>query len=160
MLNIDLTFFWTAVNLLILYLFANKFLFKRVGSFMEQRSASITSDIKKGEDLKAEGEEFRKKHETLLNETLSERNQILDEAHQKAVKEYENILAEAKKEAARIIVDAQEAAEREREKKLISLKNEVASMALVAASKVIEVNMDNDKNRALIESFLEREEAV
>lgn len=160
MLNIDFTFLWTAVNLIVLYLVLRKVLFKRVGDFMEQRSADITADIEKGEALKAEGEAFHKEQAAMLESAVDERKLMVQEARQKATKEYDSILADAKKEAARILANAHEEAEREHAMMLAQMKDEVVSLALAAASKIIEANMDTERNRVLVEDFLEKEEVA
>lgn len=160
MFDIDFTFLWTAVNLLIIYLVVNKFLFKRLGASMEKRSESIAADIEKGRQLKEEGEEFKRQYEDMLGEAAEKRREIINEATQKAAKEYENIISNAKKEAARITSEARAEADSEREKALELLRLEAASLAISAASKIIEENMDSEKNRELVSRFLSKEEAA
>jgi F-type H+-transporting ATPase subunit b len=47
--------------------------------------------------------------------------------------------------------------EREREQMLKDIKGQVAGLALAAASKVIDANMDNERNRALVDKFIDEE---
>ena len=155
MLNIDLTFVWTAINLIVLYLFLRKFLFGRVTKFMDARTARIEADMEKGARDKAEGAAFRTEYEGLMREAATERARTLDAARQKAAAHYTQAVAEAKAEANRLVAAAGAEAEREREKALAQMRSEVASLALMAATKVMEANMDNQKNRQLVDTLLD-----
>lgn len=157
MLDINFTFLWTALNLVVLYLFLNKFLFKRVGEYMEKRTKEIEENIKKAESMKAEGEEYKAEQQKLLDTAVEKRGEILAEAREKATKDYDEIIKTAKGESARILTTAHDAIERDRNQAMLGMRNEVVSIALSAASKVIEANMDTEKNRKLIDEFLDKE---
>jgi F-type H+-transporting ATPase subunit b len=160
MLDIDFTFAFTAINLIVLYLFLRKFLFRRVGDYMENRARLIAEDIQKGETLKAEGEDFRAEQERTLAAAAADCRALLRTSRDEAIKKGEEIITDARNEAARILAQAREEARRERERLVADLRTEVASLALAAATKVVEENMDNAKNRRLIEEFLDREGAA
>ncbi len=157
MLDIDFTFLWTAINLVVLYLILNKVLFKKIGNYMNERSKSIEENMSKGEATKAEGEEYRKEQMKLRNDAVDERKEIISDAKIKAQKEADAIVTDARKEASTLISLAHDEIARERQRSMRELRNEVASLALAAASKVIEANMDSEKNRKLIDEFLNKE---
>ena len=48
----------------------------------------------------------------------------------------------------------------QREEMYRNLRNEIVSLALSSASKVIEANMDNKANRALVDKFIKEEGAA
>jgi F-type H+-transporting ATPase subunit b len=160
MLEIDFTFMWTAINLVILYLFLKKFLFGRIGTYMEDRAKAIDDDMTRGREMKAEGEAIRDEQRGLMEAAAGKRREIIEEAREKASKEYDAIIAKAKIEAAHITKAAREEAGREREQMLTRLRGDVASLALAAASKVIEENMDNEKNRRLVSEYLDKRDAA
>jgi F-type H+-transporting ATPase subunit b len=154
MFNIDFTFLFTAINLGIIYFFVKKFLFGRLGGFMDERAASIAADIEKGERLIKEGEEMRRRQEEILAEAYDERRKIIDEAKLSASAEYDAIIADAKKDAARIILEARETGSRERAALHKELRQSIASLAVSAASKIIEANMDDERTRKLADDFI------
>ena len=160
MFNIDFTFLFTAINLLILYLVVKKLLFKKLGAFMSERSGAIADDIEKAAALKAEGEGFQAQRQELLAASYDERKSILEEARQQAAKEYDAVVKKAKSDAERIVAEAREETERERDRLKKDLKREIAALVIAASSKVIKANMDNDKNRALVDQFLMDEGAA
>ena len=160
MLSIDFTFLFAAINLLVLYFFVNKFLFKRLGGFMEARSESIAADIEKGRELKAEGEAYRLKYEQILREGAEEGRRIVAEARDRGEKEYSEILARAKHEAERLLAKAKEEERIRQEQMAARLKTDVAELSIVVASKIIEANMDNETNREMVKRFLDKEAAA
>ena len=160
MFGIDFTFLFTALNLLILYLVIRKFLWGRLGGFMTDRSKAIADDIEKGETLKAEGERYRDERQELLSSAYDEKKIILEDAKRQASSEYDAAVNKAKQDAGRILAEAKNEAERERERLIRELKREVAALAIAAAAKVVRANMDNEKNRALVDEFLSDEGAA
>jgi F-type H+-transporting ATPase subunit b len=160
MFSVDFTFVWTAVNLALVYFVVNKFLFKRLGAFMKSRAEGIAAEIKKGEDLAAQGEQALADAGKELSKAGEERKEILDDARKKANEEHDAIVEQAKKEAHGIVETAREQCERERVQMLDALRREVAALAVAAATKVIESNMDTAKNRELVSRFLDEEGAA
>ena len=160
MFNIDFTFLFAVINLLVLYFFVNKFLFKRLGGFMEARSESIASDIEKGRELKTAGETYRLKYEQMIREGEVEGRRIVTEARDMAEKEYAEILARAKKEAEWLLSKAKEEEQLHQEKLAARLKTDVAELSIIVASKIIESNMDSETNRELVKKFLDKEVAA
>jgi len=160
MFNIDFTFLFTAINLLILYIVVRKLLFGKLGAFMGERSGAIASDIEKAEALRLEAEAMQKEQKEHLDASYDERKKIIEEARQQAAKEYDTVVRMAKKEADRIVADARNETERERDRLRKELKREMASLVIAASSKVIRANMDNDRNRALIDEFISDEGAA
>ena len=155
MLSIDLTFLWTAINLVVLFLFLRKFLFGRVTKFMDDRNAAIEADLKKGADAKAEGEQYKEEYNALVKDAAAERAHTMEVARLRAAAHYDKAVLDARAEAARIVAEASEQAQTEREKAMASMRDDVASLALAAASKVLQANMDTQKNRQLVNEMLD-----
>lgn len=160
MLDIDFTFLFTLINLGILYFFVKKFLFSRLGEFMNKRSADIKASIIQGQELKAEGENYKNQYKEILDQANEERREILESARKKAAREYDEVMARAKTESNRILQGAQKEAQQEYQRLLEGARTEIAALAISAASKVIEQNMDSDKNHELVQHFLDKEASV
>jgi len=155
MLNFGPTFIWTIVNLIVLYIVLKKLFFKPVTQFMENRTNSIRSDLEKAEEARAYVAEFKQKQEEELKAARQEADKILSNARSRAQVEYDAIISAAREEAEAIMMKAREELELERQQMISSVKNEVATLALAAASKVIQANMDTETNRALVNKFID-----
>lgn len=154
------TFIFALINLGILYFALKKLLFKPVTEFMENRTKSIENSIQTAEQKNADADKLKKEYEEQLLSAREQANSIVKEAREKAAREYESSLAQAKTDSQDLINRAKADIENERQQMIKEIRNEVVSLALAAASKVIEANMDNDKNKTLVEKFIDEEGAA
>lgn len=154
------TFIFAIINLGILYLVLKKLLFVPVTRFMENRTKSIENSIQTAEQKLLEAEELKKAYENQLSKAKEQADILLNEARDRASREYESLIAQAKEESQALIDSTRTDIANERQQMLKEVRNEVASLALAAATKVIEANMDNEKNRSLVEKFIDEEGAA
>ena len=89
-----------------------------------------------------------------LNKAREEGKKITEEKKRKAEEIYDEIVLEAKNEANTIIERAKVEINREREKVEYQLKKEAIDLALELSTKVIEKNIDKEKNKELIDEFI------
>jgi F-type H+-transporting ATPase subunit b len=150
-------FLIVALNLIVLYLFLKRILFKPVTKFMEDRTKSIKDSIDNAEKAKVDAADLRQQYELKLRIAKDEAEKIISDSNVRANKEYDSILNTAKQDAQGVMTKAREEIERERVHMLKEIKNQVASLALAAATKVIEANMDTVSNRALVDKFIDEE---
>ena len=151
----EFKFIIVALNLIILYIVMKKLLFKPVTRFMENRTKSIKDSIDNAEKAKIEAFELKAKYEHRLKSAKSDGDKIVEEARIKAEKEYERIVITAKQESENILKKTREEIYRERVQALKEIRSQVASLALAAASKVIEANMDTESNRVFVNKFID-----
>lgn len=143
-----------AINLLILYMIYKRFVFKPVTEFMENRTRSIRESIEEAERNKLEAAGLKKTYEDHISEIEEEAQRVLGEARADAYKEVNSIIEAAKLEAESIKAAARKEMEQERVQMLKEIRSEVAELALAAASKVIEANMDTPVNRVIVDRFI------
>lgn len=154
MLNLDWNIVWTFVNIIVLYLLLQLFLFKPVNRMMEKRSAAIAASVEEANTKNAEAEEKRIEYERVLQRAKDESIEILQQARQTAAAQSERILAEAQRQAEACLEDARKTAELEREKSIQSASAEIAGLAMMAAARVIEEKADSDTDKIMVEKFL------
>ena len=151
--------FWTMLfawcNLLILYLFLKKFLFKPVKKMIDSRQEEVDSMYSSAEEKCKEAEELKKEYEKRLSEAKEESEEILKSAHRRAALKEEEIINDAKAEAARVLERADEKIELERKKILNEVKDEDSGHAVGIASAVIGRDVTEDEHRELIDSFID-----
>jgi F-type H+-transporting ATPase subunit b len=67
----------------------------------------------------------------------------------------QDLIEQTRQEQQTMLERARGEIQSEKERALAQLRREAVNLAITGASKVIEENLDNDKNRKLVESFLE-----
>lgn len=146
--------FITIANTLVLFLILKKVLFKPVMKIMDEREADIKSDIEQGKKAKEEGLKFKSEYETKVVAARDEGQQIVEMAKRRAEEKSSEIIASAKREAENIKTKASADIEKERQQAYNDVKGEISSIALLAASKVIEKDIDKSKHEELIDEFI------
>ncbi len=148
-------FLFTIINLLVLYLILKKILFKPVTEFMEKRANNIREMFENAQSSKEQAESMKAELKQQLDKAIEEADKIVNEARAKAEKQYEEILNKAKEDAKAMLEKARKETEIERKSMMEELKGQIAGIALTAASKVIQKNMDTEANKKLVEQFID-----
>ena len=150
--------FWTMIfawcNLLVLYWFLRKLLFKPVKNMIDSRQQEIDGMYSDAEKLRADTEAMKADYEEKLSRAKEESEEILKNAVRRAQLREEEILREANDKAARVMKRAEEQVEMEKKRAINEVKNEVSDMAIGIASAVIERDIDRKEHEALIDEFI------
>ena len=155
--------FWSifeaVANVLILFVLLRIFLFKPINKMRDERTRTIQDNLDSAEKAKTEAEELRQQYEDSISEAKEKANEIIMKAHEDAENERTAIIRKSQEEAEKIVADADKTIENERKRVLRQAQSEIADLAIEAASKIIGENVDDEKNRRLVDKFLSEEEA-
>ena len=151
--------FWTMIfawcNLLILYFFLKKLLFKPVKNMIDSRQKEVDDMYSSAE----EAEKNAKAHEAEYTEKLAAANaegeEIIRTAQRRAILREEEIIKEAEATAERIIERAGEEIALERRRAVNEIKDEVSAMAIGIAEAVIKRDISAEEHKDLIDSFID-----
>lgn len=147
-----------AVNFGLLALILSLALFKPMMAKLRERAARI----QEGLDDAAQAELALGNAETRANEELDrarrEAREIVEQATHRGEQQRQEILAAARQEAHELMDRAAHQAERDEINLRASLRNEMIDLALAAASRLVERDLDDDKHRQLIDQFIDHAE--
>ena len=152
------TMLFAWANLLILYLFLKKLLFKPVKNMIDSRQKEIDDMYSDADSSREAASVLKSEYEQKLEKANEESEQILKSAVRKAQLREEEIIAEANGKAARILERAEEQVEMEKKKAINDIKDEVSGMAISIASAVIERDVKTNMGRLFL-CFPRRSEA-
>nr|WP_243167384.1 MULTISPECIES: F0F1 ATP synthase subunit B [Anaerostipes] len=145
---------WTFVNLIVFFIILKKLLFQPVMGMIEKREQMISGQIEDAEQKNTQAGLLKERYEAELKNANQEAARIVKTAKERGKEEYEKILRDADAEASKIIADARKTIETEREKAVQGIQNEIAQVAIAAASKVIQENVDQASNEKILDDFL------
>ena len=143
------------INTIILFWILKKILFKPVLDIIDARENAIKADIATGEQAKNEGLALKAEYEQKLSVAKNEGQEIIKQATLRAEQKSEEIISTAKAEAINIKDKANRDIAQEKEKVMNELKNDISNIAILAASKVIEKDIDQAKHEEMINKFIE-----
>lgn len=159
MLKIDWNILFNIINVFVLYLLMKKFLFGPVTSIIEKRTKSIETSLENADNKNNEALKLKQEYEKALKDAEMKATDIIKEARQRALEEHEKQLKAAKEEAAIMMDEANKSIELERKLSLQRIQTEIAGIAIAAAAKLIQKNMDEGTNKQIINDFLAEEGA-
>ena len=146
---------FTFLNLIVLFLFFKFFLFKPVNRILEERQKMIEDDLEAADQKKQEAEQMKAEYQDALSKAEDETVHMMKEAKERAKIEYNKQVEASRTEAARIMEEANRAIELEKKKSMEQAQSEIAGIALMAAQKVIQKNVDEEDNKKLVGDFLQ-----
>lgn len=145
MLNLDpWNILFTVINLLIFFLIIKFFLLKPIKKVMDEREQMIKDDFDSAHKTKKEAEELKAEYENDLKTAKDKATQITAEAKKTAELQKNRIIDNANKQAKQIVDKAQKDASLEYDRTMAVLESEIASLALVAAEKVVKTGSSYD----------------
>ena len=143
------------INTIILFWILKRILFKPVLNIIDAREEGIKNDIATGEKAKNEGLALKEQYEQKLLVSKNEGQEIIKQATLRAEEKSAEIISTAKEEASTIKERASKDIAQEKEKAMNELRTEISAMAILAASKVIEKDIDQSKHEEMINKFIE-----
>lgn len=142
------------VNTFLLFVVLKKLLFKPVLGIIEAREKEIKTNLEQGERAKTEGLALKKEYEEKVTSAKVEGQEIIKQATLRAEQKSEDIVSTAKQEVLNLKEKASKDVEQERQKVMNEIQSEISDIALLAASKVIEKDLDKSKHEELINNFI------
>ena len=139
------TIIFTIINLLILYVVLKKVLFGRVNQVLKERQELIHENLSGAEEKNAQADARKAEYEAKLAQARAEADGIVSQAQARGAQEYQAIISQAQ---------AQAQNRADREEMLRSARREVAQLAVMAAAKVAQRELDAQSDREAAEQFL------
>jgi F-type H+-transporting ATPase subunit b len=146
---------WGAIGFLVVF----GFLFWKgvpaIKKTMDERTEKIRADIEGAESTKAEADKVLEQYHAQLADARNEAARILEEARQDADAVKAERVAAIEPELAEMRQRATAEIEASKAQALSELRGEITAIALGAAEKVVERNLDDATNRALVDSYID-----
>lgn len=154
--------FWvivSAINFIVFLILIWTFAFKPVSAMLEDRRARIEQGLKDAEQARNDRENAEKERLATLAEARREANEILARAQKVAQEVRDSDLAATRQELERLRTAATAEIEAEKTRAITEVRAQVADLALLAASKVVGETMTDERQRRLVEEFIETQAA-
>lgn len=139
----------------ILFLVLRHFLFDPVTKILNSRSEKIVGNLEESTAEKREAEAIKAEYLLKLEDAKGEAREIVETAKTRSEQIREEILEEAKVEAKKVSERAMNDIEREKQKMIVDLRSEVVEIAMLAATKVIEKDLDPNTHKTMINKFID-----
>jgi len=147
--------FWTLIIFGILYFMLQKWAFPAIFGAVEKREKALEDAIAGAKHDREEAQKLLDGQRRQIEGARDEAQKLIADGRLVAEKMRNDLLEQTRQEQQAILERARREIETEKERAVAQLRREAVNLAIAGASKVIEENLDNSKNRQLVESFLE-----
>jgi F-type H+-transporting ATPase subunit b len=149
------TFFFTFVNIGILFFILRAILFKPVSKFMEDRAKKIRDTIDQAEKDKNQAKQLLEQYERQLKNAEAEAETIIRAARESAQRESDRIVAEGKAAVETLVANTRRQLEAERQAELAHFRTEAAALVVMASSRLVTRDLSQEDNRHYAGMLLE-----
>lgn len=150
--NWTLVFMWLTV--ITLYFIMKRFFFEKVHNFMEARTNQVKESFENADHVNLLAEEKLDTYNKKLAEIEGEGREIIKNAKVQADMQAKSILDDAGKRAHQIIRQAEEEIEKKRLQAISDMRTQIADLAMLAAEKVLEQQLDDYRQDELIDHII------
>ena len=151
--NWTLVFIWLTV--ITLYFIMKHFFFEKVHNFMVSRENAVKESFENAEQVNLLANEKMDKYDKKIAELESEGREIIRNAKIKADQRAESIIDETNVKVEQMLKRAQEEIDREKAKAIVEMREQIAAMAIFAAEKIIERQLDMSGQEELLAGILD-----
>lgn len=145
---------WTIIIFFILLFVLRKLAWGPLLKALNSREESIKSAIENAEKLNKEAEQLMEENKKNLNEANAKSMSIINEGKDMANKVREEIINKANEDSRKLIEQAKEEIGQQKDAALSEIKDEISNIAIKAAEKIINENLDSKKQKKIVDDFL------
>jgi F-type H+-transporting ATPase subunit b len=140
--------------LLIVFPLIKMFFTDPLSEAIGERNTNLEQTFSEAESLRAEMTKMRSEYEARLVAAEASAREHIEAQIKEAQKLRQTLMNEAATRADAMIDKAQQEIASERERILTGLRTQVVELSLVAAERIVGENMDNERNRRLVDEFV------
>jgi len=141
-------------NIILLTLLLVYILYKPVKKFMAGRTRRIQGEIEAARSERERAQELKEQYENMLAGIEKEREEILLQAHKKAMERSDQLLFDARRETEAMYTRALAELETERKNQEDEMKKQMIEISILMASRFVEVSIDRETQDRFIDEAL------
>lgn len=154
-LNPGMTF-WTIVTFVVVLVVLRLTAWKPILSMIEERERTIGDALESAKKEREEAERLLAEQKDAIANARREAAELIRKNQADVEAAREAALERAKADAEKLLADAQRSIAAERAKAVSEIRGMAVDLAIQAAGKLIEENLDEAKQRELAEDFLQK----
>jgi F-type H+-transporting ATPase subunit b len=145
---------WTILTFVIVVLILRLTAWKSLLGALTAREESIRTSLDQAEKARQEAERTLEANRKQLARAEEQAQRVITEGRDLGEKLKAEIVEKANASSRSMLAQAKEEIGREKEKALVQLRTEVADLAIGAAGKILDANLDNAKQRTLVDTAI------
>ncbi len=145
---------WTIISFIVLVIVLRSFAWKPILDALHKREENVKDTLDRAERAREEAAKLLEENRKQLERAEHESHRIVNENRALAEKLKEEIIQSANQQSRRLVEQAQQEIERDKEAALSQLRGEVASIAIMAAEKILDETLDEGRHKKIVDAYL------
>jgi F-type H+-transporting ATPase subunit b len=145
---------WTILVFVVLLAILRKMAWKPIITSIEERDKTIKASLDQAARIQEETKRLGEEQNRILAAARSEANSLLQSSRQAADELRRKLEQSAQEEKARIVASAQTEIEASKRAAMADLRRTTAELSIQIAEKLIQANMDDTKQRTLVDKLI------
>jgi len=146
--------FWTFVTFALLIVVLGKFAWGPILQMIEAREKTISEAIESAKRERAAAEAASSEMKAALEKVREESAQLLRKNQQEVAAAKADLMAAARKESDDLLAAARKTIGEEKRQAMVELRAQAVDIAIEAAGRLLQMNMDEKKQKQLVEEYL------
>jgi len=144
----------TDINVAILIVVLGKFAWGPILQMMETREKTIADAIESAKKERAAAEAASAEMRAALEKARDESAELIRKNQQEVAAAKTELMAAAKKESDDLLAAARKTIQEEKRQAIAELRAQTVDMAIEAANRLVQMNMDEKKQKQLVEEYI------
>jgi F-type H+-transporting ATPase subunit b len=145
---------WQILIFVILLIVLKKFAWKPLLEGLHNREQGIRYSIEQAEQLKKDSEDLILQNKKILADANTQSMKIINDSKEIANKLRDDLLAKTQEDSRKLLEQAKTEIQQEKDTAMADLRNEVSDLAIKAAEKIISENLDENKQKKIVNDFI------
>jgi F-type H+-transporting ATPase subunit b len=145
---------WTLLIFIVLMALLTRYAFRPITAAVERREQALEAALVQATRDREEAAARLAEQRALVEQAHGEAARVVAEARAAAERVRTDLMAQAHADQQQLLQRAREEIDGDRRRAIADLRREAVDLAILGAGKVIEQNLDDTANRALVEKFL------
>lgn len=148
--------FWKTLVFGVLLFLLYKYAWKPITNALSEREGTIDASIKRAERALTEAKKVQEENEKARREAEQEAQRVMREAREAADRARSEEIEKTRAQIRHMKEQAEAEIEREKQSALDELRDEVAELAIQAAEKILQENLNAHRQRKLVDRFIDK----
>lgn len=145
---------WTIITFILLLIVLKRAAWKPLLGALTAREEKIRSALEHADDAHAEAKKLLEENKRQLAQAEEHSQRIIREGREMGERLKAEIVERAHASSRQMVEQAKDEIRREKETALNELRTEVADLAIVAAGRILDANLDTPKQRQLVDTVI------
>ena len=145
---------WTFITFVLLLVILKKLAWGPILENLDKREGAIRDSLAAAEKAAASAQSSLEEQGRILNEARRQAQELLAEGRANAERAREELMARARGESERLVEAGRQAIEQEKRAAINEIRKTAVDLALAASSKLLRAQVDDAKNRELVQGYV------